>query len=206
MKLERLIKIINILLVFVAITGCSSKTNAPLLPVNNAFEQTDYLIGPGNQLSIFVWRNTDLSSSVTVRPDGRISSPLIDDLSVSGLSPSTVARAIEEVLSTYVRSPKVSVIVSGFNGSASQQIRIIGNASNPKIIPYRAGLTLLDLIISVDGLTEFADGDNAKLIRNVSGKPITYTVELDTLVKGGDISKNRYVHPGDTLIIPESWF
>ena len=206
MKKHRLVKIITFLLVFFAITGCSSKTNAPFLPANTEFEQTDYLIGPGDQLQIFVWRNADLTSSVTVRPDGRISSPLIDDLSVSGLSPSTVARSVEEVLSTYVRSPKVSVIVSGFNGSADQQIRIIGNASNPKIIPYRTGMTLLDLIISVNGLTEFADGDNAKLVRNVSGKPITYTVELDTLVKGGDISKNRYVHPGDTLIIPESWF
>ena len=200
------IKYYIFLLVVITFTGCSSSPNHMPLTDNSSFEQTDYLIGPGDALRIFVWRNADLSSTVTVRPDGRISSPLIDDLTVSGLSPSTVARAIEEVLSTYIRDPKVSVIVSGFNGSAEQQIRIIGNATNPQILPYRSGLTLLDIMISAQGLTEFADGDNAKLIRKEGSVTKTYIIELDSLVKGGDISKNRYVHPGDTIIIPESWF
>lgn len=197
----------NALIFFVlTVVGCSTSSNSRLLPESSAYEPTDYLIGPGDQLQIFVWRNADLSSTVIVRPDGRISSPLIDDLSVSGLSASTVAREIEAVLSTYIRSPKVSVMVSGFNGAVNQQIRIIGNAANPQILPYRVGMTLLDVMIAVQGLTEFADGDNAKLIRLENGVAETYTIQLDSLIRGGDIRKNRHVYPGDTIIIPESWF
>ena len=187
------------------LVGCGS-TKIALLPTSATLEPTDYLIGPGDKLRVFVWRNADLSSNVVVRPDGRISSPLIDDLTVSGLSASTVAREIETVLSTYIRNPKVSVIVSGFNGAVNQQIRVIGNASQPKRLPYRVGMTLLDVMIAVNGLTDFADGDNAKLIRLENGKPKEYTIELDSLIRGGDISKNRHVHPGDTIIIPESWY
>ncbi len=197
----------NALIFFVlTVVGCSTSSNSRLLPESSAYEPTDYLIGPGDQLQIFVWRNADLSSTVIVRPDGRISSPLIDDLSVSGLSASTVAREIEAVLSTYIRSPKVSVMVSGFNGAVNQQIRIIDNAANPQILPYRVGMTLLDVMIAVQGLTEFADGDNAKLIRLENGVAETYTIQLDSLIRGGDIRKNRHVYPGDTIIIPESWF
>jgi len=157
-------------------------------------------------LQIFVWRNPDLSSSVTVRPDGRISSPLIDDLDVSGIQAVNIAELIEDRLATYIRTPRVTVMVSGFNSTIDQQIRVIGNATNPKTIPYRIGMTLLDVMIEVQGLSEFADGDNAQLIREKSGKAIQYRVELDSLIRDGDISKNRTVLPGDTIIIPESWF
>jgi len=200
-----LFKLMLAVLLTSVLTACST-SSSPLLPEKAAFEPTDYLIGPGDNLNVFVWRNADLSSNVIVRPDGRISSPLIDDLSVTGLSASVVAREIEGVLSTYIKNPKVSVIVSGFNGAVNQQIRIIGSASNPQILPYRVGMTLLDIMISVNGLTDFADGDNAKLVRYEKGKPKEYTVELDSLIKGGDISKNRHVYPGDTIIIPESWY
>lgn len=190
----------------VLLSGCSSsgKNLLPVSPVQGG--NTDYLIGPGDALQIFVWRNTDLSSNITVRPDGRISSPLIDDLTVAGLKATDVARLIESELSTFIRTPRVTVIVSSFNSTVDQQIRVIGNATNPKSIPYRAGLTLLDIMIEVQGLSEFADGDNAQLIRQEQGVARQYTVQLDSLIREGDISKNRAVFPGDTIIIPESWF
>jgi polysaccharide export outer membrane protein len=185
--------------------GCSS-SGSRLLPETSVQNTSDYLIGPGDQLQIFVWRNPDLSTSVTVRPDGRISSPLIDDLDVSNLQPVIVAKLIEDRLSTFIRTPRVSVMVSGFNSTVEQQIRVIGNATNPMTLPYRSGMTLLDVMIAVQGLSDFADGNNSKLIRKENGKIQQYIVELDSLVRGGDISKNRAVLPGDTIIIPESWF
>ncbi|MCP4432974.1 MAG: hypothetical protein GY806_18530 [Gammaproteobacteria bacterium] len=185
--------------------GCAS-TPTTLLPESRVQPKSDYLIGPGDQLQIFVWRNPDLSTNVIVRPDGRISSPLIDDLDVSGLKAVDVGKSIENRLATFIRTPRVSVMVSGFHSTVDQQIRVIGNATNPKTIPYRAGMTLLDVMIEVQGLSEFADGDNAQLIRKEKGVARQYTVELDSLIRGGDISKNRAVTPGDTIIIPESWF
>lgn len=194
-----------LLFIFLAITGCSTP-GGTLLPQGEALTSTDYLIGPGDQLNIFVWRNADLSSNVTVRPDGRISSPLIDDLEVANLKATEVASLIEEKLATYIRTPKVTVIVSGFHSTSAQQIRVIGNATNPKTLPYRAGMTLLDVMIEVQGLSEFADGDKAKLIRNINGENKQYIIQLDSLIREGDITKNRPVYPGDTIIIPEAWF
>jgi|TARA_B110000211_G_C13943639_1_gene492862 polysaccharide export outer membrane protein len=187
------------------LSGCSS-SGSRLLPETLVQNTSDYLIGPGDQLQIFVWRNPDLSSSVTVRPDGRISSPLIDDLDVSNLQPVIVAKLIEDRLSTFIRTPRVSVMVSGFNSTVDQQIRVIGNATNPMALPYRSGMTLLDVMIAVQGLSDYADGDNAQLIRKKNGETQQYVVELDSLIRGGDISKNRAVLPGDTIIIPEAWF
>jgi polysaccharide export outer membrane protein len=187
------------------LAGCSS-SGSRLLPETLVKNTSDYLIGPGDQLQIFVWRNPDLSSSVTVRPDGRISSPLIDDLDVSNLQPVIVAKLIEDRLSTFIRTPRVSVMVSGFNSTVDQQIRVIGNATNPMALPYRSGMTLLDVMIAVQGLSDYADGDNAQLIRKKNGETQQYVVELDSLIRGGDISKNRAVLPGDTIIIPEAWF
>jgi polysaccharide export outer membrane protein len=200
-----IIKILAFLLVALGVSGCSSKGEV-VLPADASIESTGYLIGPGDQLQIFVWRNPDLSSNVVVRPDGRISSPLIDDLAVANLRAPDVAQLIESRLSTYIRSPEVTVIVSGFNSTPSQQIRVIGNATNPRSLPYRAGMTLLDVMIEVQGLTDFADGDKAKLVRISDGKETAYTVRLDSLIRGGDVSQNRPVHPGDTIIIPEAWF
>jgi polysaccharide export outer membrane protein len=186
------------------LSGCSSNEN--LLPRGETLQTSHYLIGPGDQLQIFVWRNPDLSSDVTVRPDGRISTPLIDDLTVANLKATDVASMIEQELSTFIRTPKVTVIVSGFFSTVEQQIRVIGKATNPRTIPFRAGMTLLDVMIAVQGLSEFADGDNAKLIRKENGKSVSYTVRLDSLIREGDINENRAVYPGDTIIIPESWF
>jgi polysaccharide export outer membrane protein len=196
--------LLSVLLISLLI-GCSS-SGSRLLPETSVQNTSDYLIGPGDQLQIFVWRNPDLSTSVTVRPDGRISSPLIDDLDVSNLQPVIVAKLIEDRLSTFIRTPRVSVMVSGFNSTVEQQIRVIGNATNPMTLPYRSGMTLLDVMIAVQGLSDFADGDNSKLIRKENGEIQQYIVELDSLVRGGDISKNRAVLPGDTIIIPDGWF
>lgn len=211
-KMNRLLYYFRLKLMWLAIissllfvTGCSS-SSLNMLPEAAPQISTDYLIGPGDKLEIFVWRNPDLSSNVIVRPDGRISSPLIDDMDVSGLQATEIAREIEVQLGKYIRTPKVTVIVSAFNSTVDQQIRVIGNATNPKKLPYRAGMTLLDVMIEVDGLSEFADGDEAKLIRKADGKQRQYTIELDSLIRRGDISKNRVVLPGDTIIIPESWF
>ncbi len=198
-------KLFFIFLTIFIFNGCSS-LNSPALPNNLDINEASYLIGPGDNLQIFVWRNADLSTSVPVRPDGRISSPLIDDLSVAGLKPIEVAKLVEDILSKYIRNPQVSIIVSGFQGTTSQQVRIIGNATNPTVLPYKQGMTLLDVMIAVQGLTDFADGDNAQLIRTVNGKQQQYTVFLDSLIRKGDISKNRNIHPGDTIIIPEAWF
>ena len=206
MKILNLYKL-NFLLIFLLIlSGCASPGNNNFLADSQSYKPTDYLIGPGDQLNIFVWRNPDLTASVTVRPDGRISSPLIDDLVVSGFPATVVAEEIESVLSTYIRDPNVSVIVSGFKGAVSQQIRVIGNATNPMVLPYKQGMSLLDVMIAVKGLTDFADGDNAQLIRKENGKNKQYTVQLESLIRGGDISKNRALYPGDIIIIPESWF
>ena len=202
----RSLLLITAVFFFLNLAGCGSTSSKPLLPDAETFTSTDYLIGPGDTLQIFVWRNPDLSADVTVRPDGKISSPLISELNVAGLQATEISTQIEEILSVYIRNPKVSVIVSGFNGVAGQQIRVIGNATNPRTIPYRAGMTLLDVMIEVQGLSEFADGDNAQLIRKRSGSQQQYRIELDSLIRGGDISKNRNLFPGDTIIIPESWF
>jgi len=187
------------------ITGCAS-SGGTMLPDTPPQAITSYLVGPGDNLRIFVWRNPELSSNVTVRPDGKISSPLIADLDVNGLEPAVIAGLIETELSQYIRTPRVSVIVSSFNGMVDQQIRVIGNATNPRVLPYRAGMTLLDVMIEVQGLSDFADGDNAKLIRKENGVAKPYVIKLDSLIRDGDISMNRAVMPGDTIIIPESSF
>jgi len=196
---------LSIAIILLTLLGCAS-SQSTLLPESKSKPTSDYQIGPGDQLQIFVWRNPDLSSNVVVRPDGRISSPLIDDLEVAGHSAVEISRNIEHKLSTFIRTPKVSVMVSGFRSTVGQQIRVIGNATNPMTLSYRTGMTLLDVMIEVQGLSDFADGDNAKLIRKEKGVDKQYTIELDSLVRGGDISKNRAVLPGDTIIIPESWF
>ena len=195
----------SLVIAIFAIAGCSS-SGGVMLPESPPQAASSYLVGPGDQLQIFVWRNPELSSNVTVRPDGRISSPLIADLDVTGLEPPVIAGLIEEELSQYIRTPRVTVIVSNFNSTVDQQVRVIGDATNPKVIPYRTGMTLLDVMIDVQGLSDFADGDNAKLIRKEKGVSKSYIIKLDSLIRDGDISMNRAVMPGDTIIIPESSF
>jgi polysaccharide export outer membrane protein len=165
-----------------------------------------YLIGAGDVLNVFVWGNEDLTSQVTVRPDGKISTPLVEDVVASGKTPVQLAREMEQQLAQYIKNPVVTVMVQQFVGSYSQQIRVVGEAAQPRSIPYSENITLLDVMIAVGGLTEFASGNDASIVRTVNGKQQQYHVRLDDLVKQGDISANVKMQPGDILIIPESWF
>ena len=165
-----------------------------------------YLIGPGDSVNIFVWRNPEVSGSFVVRPDGMITTSLVEDLPVSGKTPTDFAREVEEVLSKYIRDPIVTVSVGGFVGPFSEQVRVIGEATSPQAINYKEDMTLLDLMVMVGGLTDFADGDGAKLIRVVDGVQKEFSVALDTLIKEGDIAANVDILPGDILIVPEAWF
>ncbi len=193
-----------LILAFV-VTGCSS-SGGEMLPDTVPKQSRSYIVGPGDELEIFVWRNPELSKQVTVRPDGKISSPLIAELDVSGLEAPIIAGLIESELSKYIRTPQVSVIVTTFNSTVDQQIRVIGSAGDPKVLPYVSGMTLLDVMIAVRGLAEFADGDDARLIRKENGIDKSYSIKLDSLINDGDITMNRAVLPGDTIIIPESTF
>ncbi len=186
-----------------AISGASSPSNSK--PISKQ-ESPYYLIGPGDNLNIFVWRNADLSTSVPVRPDGRVSIPLVEDLVVSGKTPTELAREIEKELSIFVKDPLVTVIITGFLGPFSQQIRVIGEAGTPQALPYRENMTVLDVMISVGGLTEFAAGNRANIIRQADGKQKEIKVRLEDLIRDGDITANVTILPGDILIIPESWF
>lgn len=166
----------------------------------------DYVIGPGDSLQIFVWRNEELSTTVPVRPDGKISTPLVEDMVAVGKTPSQLARDIETILGEFIRSPKVNVIVATAV-SASSQVRVVGQAVNARAIPYRDGLTVLDVVIDVGGLSEFAAGNRAKLIRKTAdGSQQEIRVRLEDLLEDGDLSQNIAVQPGDVLIIPESRF
>ena len=166
----------------------------------------DYIIGPLDSVNIFVWRNQEVSTTVTVRPDGRISVPLIEDLPATGRTPTQLARDIEKRLSVYIRNPIVTVIVSNFNGPFAQQVRIVGEAIQPQAIPYRANMTLLDVMISAGGLTEYADGNRASIVRYENGNQRQYTVRISDLIRDGDTSANVAIFPGDVVIIPESFF
>ncbi|HUL67554.1 MAG TPA: XrtA/PEP-CTERM system exopolysaccharide export protein [Burkholderiaceae bacterium] len=180
----------------------SSHPPAPLLA---ATPQYRYLIGPLDSVNIIVWRNPELSMTVPVRPDGRISTPLVEDLPALGRSPSDLARDVEKALSKFIRDPIVTVMVTSFQGPYSEQIRIIGEATRPQAISYRQNMTLLDVMIQVGGLTDFADGNAAVLVRGTEqGKQ--YSVRLKDLIRRGDISANVDVKPGDVIIIPQSWF
>ena len=168
----------------------------------------DYVVGPLDQLSIFVWRNPELSTSVAVRPDGRITVPLIDDLPATGRTPTQLARQIEDKLSKYIQNPIVSVIVAGFNGPFAQQVRVVGQAAKPMAIPYRANMTLLDVMVAVGGLTEFAAGNRARLVRfdRADQKQHEYGLKISSLMEDGKTAANVRIEPGDVIIIPESFF
>ncbi|WP_346327396.1 XrtA/PEP-CTERM system exopolysaccharide export protein [Iodidimonas sp. SYSU 1G8] len=168
----------------------------------------DYIIGPLDTINVFVWRNQEVTTTVTVRPDGRISVPLIEDLAATGKTPTQLARDIEQALSKYIRNPIVTVIVSGFTGPFAQQVRVVGEATEPQAIPFRSNMTLLDVMISVGGLTEYAAGNRSTLVRyNVQeNKQEEYTVRISDLIRDGDTSANVKINPGDVIIIPESFF
>ncbi len=166
----------------------------------------EYRIGPGDGLSVFVWRNPELSVGVTVRPDGRISIPLVEDLVAVGKTPTALSREMEKRLAKYVTSPIVTVMTNRFVGPFSEQIRIIGEAATPRALPYRANMTVLDAMIEVGGLTKYAAGNRATLVRTVNHVQASYPVYLDSLINDGDIRANVALQPGDILIIPQTYF
>jgi polysaccharide export outer membrane protein len=190
-----------------ALGACSSLRPAqlPLAPATAASADYNYIIGAGDNLNIIVWRNPELSLSVPVRPDGKVSAPLVDELVAQGKTSSEVARDIEKKLATFVRDPVVTVIVTGFVGPFSEQIRVVGEAGKPAFLPYRHKMTLLDVMIAVGGLTDFADGNAATILRTADGNK-QYAVRLKDLITRGDVSANVEMRPGDILIIPQSLF
>ncbi len=200
--MKNVLKWLAIAAASLAIVGCGSH---PAAPSAAASADYSYKIGPGDNLNIVVWRNPELSMSVPVRPDGKISSPLIDDLNAMGKDSTTLAREIEKELAKFIRDPVVTVIVTGFVGPYSEQIRVIGEATKPQILPYKQKMTLLDVMIAVGGITDFADGNKASILRT-SENNAQYSVRLKDLVKRGDVSANVEMKPGDVLIIPQSWF
>jgi|SRR5438552_5024918 len=188
------------------VTGCAMMTPTyPPAPVVATTTDWSYIIGPQDAVNVIVWRNPELSASIPVRPDGKITTPLIDDLQALGKTPTQLERDMEKALLKYIRDPVVTVIVTGFAGPASEQIRVIGEATKPQILPYRTQMTLLDVMIAVGGLTDFADGNGARVFRVADGGKL-YSVRLRDLLKRGDISANVDMRPGDILIIPQSWF
>ncbi|MCF4007786.1 XrtA/PEP-CTERM system exopolysaccharide export protein [Rheinheimera sp. UJ63] len=208
---------INVKITFSAIfaatlllSGCANNSTLPRASVQNSattsVDNYQYLIGPDDSLTIFVWRNPELSGSFIVRPDGKISTSLVEDVEVSGKTPTQLARDMEQILAKYIRDPVVTVSVNNFVGPFSEQVRVIGQALNPQAVNYRQYMTLLDVMITVGGLTEFADGNNAKLVRTTNGSQRTYNIRLDDLVREGEISANVDILPGDIIIVPEAWF
>jgi polysaccharide export outer membrane protein len=165
----------------------------------------DYIIGPGDTLQVFVWRNPELTTTVPVRPDGKVSTPLVEDMIAVGKTPSILARDIEKVLAEYVRTPQVNVIVTQ-PASVFSQVKIIGSVARPQALPYREGMTVLDAILAVGGLSDFAAGNRSRIVRTVDGKQQEIRVKLDALVNNGDMKQNQALKPGDVLIIPESRF
>lgn len=186
------------------LTACAAWGPAhPPAPVSAGLADYSYIVGPGDNLNVMVWRNPELSMAVPVRPDGKISAPLIDELVVQGKNSVEIARDIEKQLAKYVRDPIVTVIVTGFVGPYGEQIRVVGEAAKPQFLPFKQKMTLLDVMIAVGGLTDFAAGNNATILRTSEGNK-QYSVRLADLIRRGDVSANVEMRPGDILIIPQS--
>lgn len=186
--------------------GCAGGPSAyPPAPLQAAAGDYSYVIGAGDSLNIIVWRNPELSMSVPVRPDGKISAPLVDEMMVQGKTSVQVAREVEATLGKFVRDPVVTVVVTNFVGPYSEQIRVVGEATRPQFLPFKQKMTVLDVMIAVGGLTDFADGNSASILRTSDGGK-QYSVRLKDLIKRGDVSANVEMQPGDILIIPQSFF
>lgn len=192
--------------------GCArQRATATLPPASLAAKDetlpASYIIGPLDSLQVFVWRHPELTTGVSVRPDGRITIPLVSDLAAAGRTPAALADDIKKKLAEFVETPVVQVIVTGFNGPFTQQVRVLGQATRPQAIPYRANMTLLDVMVAVGGLTEYAAGNRATLIRvdRATGTQTEFAVKLDTLIKNADASANVAIQPGDVILIPESF-
>jgi len=203
----RMSKIIWFTCLFIVIQACSTSTSP-----NHAVINTDnkpapnYIIGAGDTLRIFVWGNAELSGEIPVRPDGRITTPLVEDIVASGKTPTQLAREMEQKLTRYMKKPVVTVTVINFVGRFTEQIRVVGEVTNPMTLPYRESITVLDVIIAVGGLTDFAAGNRATIARTVKGKTENIKVKLEDMLEDGDVSENLYMQPGDVLFVPEAWF
>lgn len=184
--------------------GCASSSYPPA-PTTAASAEYRYVIGPGDTLNIVVWRNPELSATVQVRPDGKVAAPLVEDMMAMGKDPTALARDIEKALAKVIRDPVVTVMVTNFVGSTSEQIRVVGEAARPQVLAYKQKMTLLDVMIAVGGMTDFADGNGASILRTAEGNK-QYSVRIKDLIKRGDVSANVEMKPGDVLIIPQSWF
>jgi polysaccharide export outer membrane protein len=194
-----------------ALLAACAGTTFPPAPISASTQDYDVVVGPGDNINIIVWRNPEISMSVPVRPDGKFSTPLIDELVAQGKTSVEISREIEKKLEKYVRDPVVTVIVTGFVGPYDQQIRVIGEAAKPQGIPFKQYMTLLDVMIAVGGLTDFADGNGATILRTSDGGKAGFggkqlSVRLRDLVRRGDITANVEMKPGDILIIPQGWF
>jgi polysaccharide biosynthesis/export protein len=189
----------------VLLSACATSVDVPVA-APAAEPLRAYLLGPGDMVNINVWHNPEVSQSIPVRPDGMITMPLVEDLPASGKTATQLARDIEQRLGKYIQEPIVTVTVTSFVGPYSEQIRVIGQAAKPQALPYRQGMSLMDVLIAVGGLNEFAAGNRASIVRNVDGKQQKIAVRLNDLIKQGDISANMALRPGDVLIIPESFF
>ena len=192
-------------LIAAMVAACASSSAYPPAPMGAATTDYNYVVGAGDTLNIIVWRNPELSMSVPVRPDGKVSTPLVDELVAQGKTSVEIARDVEKALSKLVRDPVVTIIVTSFVGPYSEQIRVVGEAARPQALPYKQKMTVLDVMIAVGGLTDFADGNAASITRASEGDK-RYSVRLKDLVKRGDISANVEMKPGDVLIIPQGWF
>jgi polysaccharide biosynthesis/export protein len=188
------------------VSGCGGAPPLPPAPPASSLPSAEYRIGPGDSLNIFVWRNPELTVTVPVRPDGRLSIPLVEDVVAIGKTPTALAREFEKRLAKYVKEPLVTVIAEGFVGPIPDQIRVIGEAAQPRALPYRADMTVLDAMIAVGGLTRYAAGNDSVIVRTVNGEQTTYSVHLSSLIRDGDVASNVALEPGDILIIPQRLF
>ena len=204
-KFARHLTGISALVLLATLVGCASSPDFPPAPASASVQDYTYIIGAGDSVNIIVWRNPELSMSVPVRPDGKVAAPLVDEIIAQGKTSVELARDVEKQLSKYVRDPVVTVLVTGFVGPYGEQIRVLGEAAKPQFLSYKKDMTILDVMIAVGGLTDFADGNKATILRTSEGNK-QYVVRLKDLVKRGDVSANVEMKPGDILIVPQSLF
>lgn len=198
-----LVAMMSALMLGCASNGAVSASKVATVPNPS---QSDYRIGAGDSLKIFVWRNDDLSTNVVVRPDGKISMPLVNDMVAAGKTPSQLTEDLTKALSEFIRNPKVNVIVVSFVGTFADQIRVVGQAAKPRVVAYRAGMTILDVMLEVGGLAEHASGNKTKVLRTVNGKTQKIAVKLNDLLYEGDVTQNIAMLPGDVVVVPLSLF
>lgn len=201
-----LLTVVSVIFLLQLLAGCATRYPAASAEARQVDGTPLYVIGSGDSLNIFVWRNPELSSTTTVRPDGRITTPLIEDVQASGKTTTQLARDMEKELETYIKNPVVTVMVGGAKGPFNQQVRVVGQAAQPQALPFMDGMTVLDVMIAVGGITQYAAGNRATIVRNHGGEHQQFRVRLNDLLNSGDISANVGMLPGDILIIPEAWF